>query len=253
MTSWMRALGLPMPGDVPLGPGGLHVAIVFTPAFSSSLIGMWLVADCDGPGAWRARGARRGGTPRSRGWWSISWPSTSGRAGTSARSRRSVRWCCARSRRPIAYGLRRSPRRRRCRAACPCIGTRARRARAGRSWSSPTTAPCCAWMGADAGTGAASLRARARDRERGHRRGACAARVGRGAPRRARARRHPDAWAPRPLPHGRAPLHAGTDALVEWSYGRAPPLLDPGTAATLEQVHALYRALMAVRQLAHLA
>lgn len=62
MTSWMRALGLPMPGDVPLGPGGLHVAIVFTPSFSSSLIGMWLVADCDGPvrlaSAWSPEGRR---------------------------------------------------------------------------------------------------------------------------------------------------------------------------------------------------
>ncbi|MFN9811565.1 MAG: hypothetical protein ACK6CU_18250 [Deltaproteobacteria bacterium] len=50
MTSWMRALGLPMPGDVPLGADGLYLAVVFTPASSSSLLAMWLAADGDGPG-----------------------------------------------------------------------------------------------------------------------------------------------------------------------------------------------------------
>jgi hypothetical protein len=41
----MRALGLRVPGDVPLGPDGLHVAIVCCPAFSGEIVGVWLVAD----------------------------------------------------------------------------------------------------------------------------------------------------------------------------------------------------------------
>jgi len=41
--SWLRGLGLVVPGDAPLGPDGLHLAMLCGHARSTHLLGLWLV------------------------------------------------------------------------------------------------------------------------------------------------------------------------------------------------------------------
>lgn len=48
---WLRGLGLVLPGDVPVGPDGLHVAMLSTHARSPHLLGLWLVVPARGADA----------------------------------------------------------------------------------------------------------------------------------------------------------------------------------------------------------